>query len=226
MTVVEFTPPRELQAEVSETLETLRNTKIVTNDDYVFVVELSKMFRALDKKITDFFTPLKRKQDAAKQALLDAEKEQRKLGLEGKALADSMILDYQTEQARIRREEERRLTEEARKREEDRRLAEAIELAEDGDAEGADMVLAEPVVAPVISLPSVPKVQGMSTRRTWKARLTDKMALIRWVGAHPEYQHLLDANSTALNAAARAMKSACPIEGIQTYEEETLAQRA
>jgi DNA repair exonuclease SbcCD ATPase subunit len=81
------------------------------------------------------------------------------------------------------------------------------------------------VVAPAAEI-SAPKVAGISTRGTWKAEVTDKMALIRFVAANPQFASLLDANQSAINQMAKAMKSTMAIDGVRAYEDKSIAARA
>lgn len=89
-------------------------------------------------------------------------------------------------------------------------------------ANTADMVIAAPV--PLVT--AAPKVSGLSTRQNWKARLTDKMALIRFIAEHPEHQHLLDVNQSALNQLAKAQKDAMRLPGVEAYPDAVMSARA
>lgn len=86
----------------------------------------------------------------------------------------------------------------------------------------AEMVTAAPV--PVAT--AAPKVAGLSTRQNWKARLTDKMALIAFIAQHPEHQHLLDVNQSAINQLAKAQKDAMRLPGVEAYPDAVLSARA
>jgi len=104
----------------------------------------------------------------------------------------------------------------------------AISTAEAGAVEArsiqmtADLVTAAPV--PVAS--AAPKVSGLSTRKNWKARCVDKIALVRFVAANPTFLNLLDVNQSALNQMAKAQKDAMQIGGCEAYPDEVMSARA
>jgi hypothetical protein len=114
----------------------------------------------------------------------------------------------------------------AARKERERLQAEATALAQQGHAEAAEAVreTAAVISAPVVASPA-PKVTGISSRGTWKARVTDKMALIKFIAEHPEFEHLLDANATQLNQLAKAMKEKMKVDGVEAFEEKSIASR-
>lgn len=83
----------------------------------------------------------------------------------------------------------------------------------------------ELISAPIVEK-SVPKVSGISTRKVWKVEITDKLAFVKYVAAHPEYLELVEANMPAVNKLGLALKKSCPLEGVRVFEDEQLASRA
>lgn len=184
---------------------------------------LLKGIKALRQKIADVFNPhIQRAHDAHKALLKEKQDAEAPLA-EAESILKRGLVAYDQEQERIRVEEERRRQEEARKAEEDRRIAEAAALEREAQATGNAELLQEarelveaPIVAPaVIVEKSTPKVSGIVHRDNWSARVTNLVALIKFVAAHPEHQNLLTPNSAALNQLARAMKSNLKIDGVQ-----------
>ena len=103
--------------------------------------------------------------------------------------------------------------------------AEAESRVEQGAAEVATLqqtatLITAPVVYPLM------RTKGVSTRKVWKAEVSDKLALIRYVAAHPEYVDLLDANMPAINKIALALKKNCPLDGVRVFEDDVIAARA
>jgi hypothetical protein len=149
--------------------------------------------------------------------------EQERIAAEERRRAEAAI---RAEQERIARETAER--EAAAKAEADKLLAEgnaeaAAEVQAQAAIEAASMAAtAEVMTAPVIEAPSN-KVQGISSRSVWKARVTDKAELIAFVAANPQFANILDVNMSALNQMAKAMKGAMKIGGAEAYEEKTLA---
>lgn len=126
----------------------------------------------------------------------------------------SLIVSYQQEQERIRREAQRKAEEAARKeRERLERRAAAAEAK--GQAEKAEQLAeqAQTVVAPVIQT-EAPKVAGIATRSVWKYRIADPSALPR---------EFLVPDEKKIGQVVRAMKGDAQIPGVEVYEEKSLA---
>jgi hypothetical protein len=161
------------------------------------------------KRVNEFFK-------APLQFLTDAEA----------AIKKSMIT-YDNEQARILRDQQAKLQEEARK--EQARLAElaektAAQCEEKGDTwTAAEIRENVPVVsAPVLANTKV-KVAGISTRTTWSGEVTDKMALIKAVAEGRAPATLLDVNMPALNQMARALKGEMSYPGTKAVATQNIA---
>lgn len=179
------------------------------------------------KKVEALFAEPKRLAFAAHRAITAAEAVLLEPLKHAKQLAGRKCDTYESEvRARVEAEE-RAAREAARKQEEERQLRDAIEAEAAGDVEQAEAILAEPVAVPVIRVEApVAKVAGVSARETWSAEVTDKMALIRHVAAHPELAPLLDANLTALNAQARSLKAEMRIPGVRAKAETVRSVRS
>ncbi len=126
---------------------------------------------------------------------------------------------FEDDQARIRRAEQARLEEEARKVAEEAALAQAVALEADGHKTAAEAVIASPVVAPAVYVPTnVPRGMGQFTKRTWGAEVTDLMVLVKAVAAGTVPIQAIEANSVFLNQQARALKSALAYPGVRAVE--------
>jgi hypothetical protein len=194
-----------------------KQISIKTMDDYVRAGEIMLTIKAIRKKITDTFKPIKQKMDAAKQEVLDQERAADAPLKEAEALLSPQIIAWNREQERLRQEEENRLREEARKQEEERRLQEAILAEQHGQKEEAEAIMETPVqVAPVVVPKSVPKVSGMSIRDNWKFKITNEKLIPR------EY---LKVDEVKIGQVVRALKSATNIPGVEVYNEGTVSGR-
>lgn len=80
--------------------------------------------------------------------------------------------------------------------------------------------------APVVMVSAAPKVSGISGKTKWKGEVTNKLKLIQFVAANPQFIGLLDANESAINKMASALKSAMIVDGVRVYEERQIAARA
>ena len=112
---------------------------------------------------------------------------------------------------RIRREEERRLQEIARKQEEERRLAEALQAEAEGNKEEAEAILEEPAYIPMPTVKTdIPKIDNRLFRKVWKFKIID-------INKIP-IQYLMP-DMVKIGGVVRAMKGATNIPGIQVYED-------
>lgn len=80
--------------------------------------------------------------------------------------------------------------------------------------------------APVVTISATPKVAGIAIKTKWKGEVKDKLALIKFVAANPQFIGLVDANESAINKMASALKQAMIVDGVRVYEERQIAARA
>ena len=123
-----------------------------------------------------------------------------------------LMAAWDTEQERVRREEQLRLEATARRLAEDRLIAEAAAAESAGNQAQADAILAEPVVvAPAFVPKAVPKIEGGPVyREIWKVRVVDAALIPR------EY---LIVDEQKLGQMARALKGAMRVPGVEAYPE-------
>ena len=151
-----------------------------------------------------------RKRIAEEQRLADeiARKERARLEaqaarareVEQRKLIEAISAQSAAEQAR---------TEAARQRAADK--ADALELQ-------AHMIVAPPVEAP-------PKIEGVSTRKTWRAVVIDQGALVQAVAAGDAPGRLITVNQVELNKLARALQDDLKVPGVRAVCDESVAVR-
>ncbi|MFA5324417.1 MAG: hypothetical protein WC373_17200 [Smithella sp.] len=194
-----------------------KQISIKTMADYTRASDIIMSIKAIRKKITDTFKPIKQKMDAAKQEVLDQEKAADKPLKEAEAWLSPQIIEWNREQERIRKAEEDRLRKIAEDEEKERKLQEAVAAEQSGNKEEAEAIINEPVYIPPVVVPkAVPKVEGMSIRENWKFRITNEKLIPR------EY---LKADEVKIGQVVRAMKSAANIPGVEVYNEGTVSGR-
>jgi hypothetical protein len=164
------------------------------------------------------------------------------------------MLIYQREQERVAAElrrqaeeaaaaERRRLEEEAaaRQREADAQAAAAAKAQAEGDAQAAALATAnaqraaaeaqsatttaQVIVAPVVQL-AAPRAKGISTSTKVDFEVTDLLALLQHVVAHPELVHLVCADETRLRAYTRGLGLACALPGVRVFPTSVMSARA
>ena len=196
---------------------------IASTDRYQQVADYLKTIKAFQKRVTDFFRPHKDRALEAHRALCADEKKALDPALTDEAACKRLMLAYDNEQDRIRRDEERTRQDQARRAEETRRLAEAaameteaVETSDQALLEQALELVEAPVVTPAI--PPVekltPKVTGISYREVWKVRIVNASQIPR------EY---LVVDESKIGQIARAMKGATKIPGIVVYADKQVA---
>lgn len=197
--------------------EQAKQITIKTMADYTRASDIIMSIKAIRKKITDTFKPIKQKMDAAKQEVLDQEKAADAPLKEAEAWLSPQIIEWNREQERIRKTEEDRLRKIAEEAEKERLLNEAVAAEQSGNKEEAEAIISAPVQAPPVVVPkAVPKVTGMSIRENWKFRITNEKLLPR---------EFLKPDEVKIGQVVRAMKSATNISGIEIYNEGVISGR-
>lgn len=226
--------------------EDLRAVKLLAKDVEEKRTAITGPLNQAVKAVNNLFrapaTYLEQAESTLKGAMLTYDREQQRKAEEARREAER-----KAREERERIEAEARETARKAKEEADRIAQEAAAAAAAGDQVKADelaiqaentatagaaeaeaiAVAAELVVAaPVPIATAAPKIAGLSTRQNWKARLTDKMALIRFIAEHPEHQHLLDVNQSSINQLAKAQKEAMNLPGVEAYPDAVMSARA
>jgi CRISPR/Cas system-associated protein Csx1 len=176
---------------------------------------------ALIKEVDGTFKPLADKAFQAHRSITAKWKEVKQPLEDAKTYLVNQVKAYQRKVREEAEAEQRRLAEIARKQEEERRLAEALQAEAEGNTEEAQAIIEEEMFVPTpIVKPDVQKVDNRKYRTIPRARVTNKMALIRFIAANPALADLLDVNQSVINNKAKAMgKEINNIPGLSYYEE-------
>lgn len=127
--IYELDTQRDVEVKTMAIPEKAKSIAVVDNESMEMANGLLLDIKALRKEVEATFKPLAQKAFEAHKAI-KAQWDKAEAPLkEGETILKSSIRKYMDEIERLRREEERRLQEIARKQEEERRLAEAL-LAE------------------------------------------------------------------------------------------------
>lgn len=186
------------------------------------LVEVKRRWKMIEEQRVAIVDPINKAKDAVQKLF--------KPVLDDLAAAEGVykrgMLGFQQEQERVRAAEQARLDEETRKnREKLEKQAAKAEAA--GHTEKAEVLAhsAAVITAPIATSTYVaPK--GLSTKKIWKAKVTDKAALIKSIIENPAFLHLIEIDTSALDKLAKAMEGNLPLNGAECYQEETLARRA
>lgn len=215
----------EVETKAVDIVEQAKAVKVIDSASYTTAGLLWKNIGEMIKEVKDTFDPIC---DAAHKAH-KAATEKRAKYLDPLTIAQKSVKQlmsaYDAEQERIRREEEARLAEIARKEEEERLLAEAILAEEEAKRSGAtaeeaaqeaQAIIEGPVYAPPPIVPkATPKVQGIVYREVWSAQITDIKALCLAVAQGNASPECVMGNMPVLNRMATALKKTLNIPGVQ-----------
>jgi hypothetical protein len=216
---------KEVDSRALSLLEQAQGAEINTREDLDYWSGFLKDLKAIQADIDSTFDPVVKSAHAAWKTAVDAKKKHSVPVEEAERVVKGRIGGYlQAEDARIRKE---RVEAEAvaKKQAEDARIAQAEALMKAGRKQEAERALSAPVMAAVPPPVAAPKVDGISTRQSWRAEVVDVIALVRYVAANPEWVGLLKVDQTALNQLARAQKENLKLPGVVARTESGVAVR-
>lgn len=133
---------------------------------------------------------------------------------QAETIAKGALTDYQRQVQEDARRRQREIEENARK-EQGRLRAEAEAKAKKAEAKGNTERAAQiRDTVPLVGVPVIntapPKIAGIASKTTWKARIVDAALVPR---------EFLVVNEQALQAFARTTKGVTPVAGVEFYEE-------
>ena len=213
--------------EANSLATTVRSLTISNNNEYANSGEFLKQIKTVSKIIDDSRKQITKPLDEAKRRVMGFFRVPLAELSDAEQVLKKAILSYQQEQERIRREAEAKAIAKAKAEEEKKRKAlelRAKKAEESGNIAKAEMLQekADDVYVPtVVHAPQIEKVQGISTKKVWKAKIIDANKI-------PQNVYINDEKVTAaiqaiLNKLATATKGAMPIDGVEFYQEESLS---
>lgn len=197
-------------ADLELATEELASARRVGTDLDAMRKRVKEPFADAVKRVDGFFQPYIKLTEAAAKLLGD-NAIAFKQAEERRAAEAQRLLDQQAAEARARME------------------AEAEKFAAAGRADLASQAResAQFIVPPAV--PSgIPKLAAVSSRKTWKAEVVDKVALIKYIAQHvderPELADLVDEDETLLCRQASANKGKLSYPGVKVTQVESLAR--
>jgi len=219
----------QLRQEVSPVVSEAYSIVVQNAQQYSGAAEFLKMLKDAQKKVKEYFEPMKTNAYQAWKEI--CAKENQMLDPLGKAEAEvkTKMLTFQREEEERRIAEQRRLQaiadEKARKERE--RLQKEAEKLKTPELKEKRMAEAESVIAPVIQVqPETPKIDGISTRSIWKAEVISKIDFVKAAINDQNLLALLEIDLAKLNKIAQATKGQISYPGIRFYEETIMASRS
>jgi DNA repair exonuclease SbcCD ATPase subunit len=220
-----------LEAQISPEAEALaKETEIILNSyqgivvkDNTALLAAGNELKTIKGKLSDLEAlrkSLTRPLDETKRRIMDFFRIPQERLEKAEGTIKRAMLQFQQEQEAIRRKEEARLQELARKEEERKKAAldaRAEKAAAKGNLEKAEELRQQKeevfVPAPVVNS-SVAKVAGVATKQVWKFEISDANIIPK------EY---MIPDMVKIGAVVRATKGTLAIPGVEIYAEETIA---
>ncbi len=227
LVVVNIKRPDEALFKNSEAmLEGARDWKITTPDAAARAGEDLKAVKTLAKQIEGKRTAITGPLNKALKEVNSLFRPAKGWLKEAEGILKGKLLEYQNEQERIAREAQAKADAEARKeREKLERKAKLVGAVGMSDKAEELREEAETKIAPVVKS-AAPKIAGIARRETWKAEITDEIALIKHiVKERPELLGLVHVSQSALNDLARLHKDELNMPGVKAVKVSSIAAR-
>ena len=210
-----------------EVVTQAKGIAIINNDTYKSASEFIKAIKGLQKEIKDTFQPIIEKANIAhKEAINQRDKHLDPL-LKAEWMIKNKMIEYSTEQEKIRIVEQRKL-EELQKKEAEKLLKKAEKAEAKGNIEKAEELFEQAEITqsitPLVET-KVEKVEGISYKETWYAEVYDLMGLCKGVVDNIIPISCILPNMPALNQLARTYRLTNKIAGVNFKCEKVVAVR-
>lgn len=207
-------------------IDQARQLRVRDETDYASAGDFLLALRGLRRSIDDTFDAPIAAAHAAHRAAIAAKKKHADKVDEAERIVKREMGRFLKDQEDRRLAHETALEARAQAEAEARRAQEVERLAAAGETVAAAAVAAEPLEVPAVFVPpSVPHVSGISARKTYRAVVTDLLALVAAVASRRVPKEALLANQPFLNAQARDQKQALGWPGVAVEEEQVVVTR-
>lgn len=185
--------------------------------------EVKRKAKALEEQRMELTRPL----DATKKGIMDLFRAPLDYLTQAEAAIKRAIATYQHKIEDERRAEAAKAAEAARK-EAEKLAAQAARAEAAGRMERAAELSARAEAATMATplVTAAPKAAGVSMRKVYRAQVTDKVELLRFVLSTPMFMNLITVDESALNALAKAQKESFQLPGCKLVVEDVVAARA
>lgn len=215
----------------TEALSWPDKAKAVAITDQATYTSASQMLigiKGLRKQIDETFDGPIQKAFQAHRAIIDSKRKVEAPLIEAERIIKDGISAFEIEQRRIQQEAERKAMEESERQAEQLRLENAVAAEQMGaSAEVVEEILESPIpVVPAPVAPTFQRAEGISTRASYKAQVTDIKALCRAVAEGKASVECVMPNMPVLNGLARSLKSTMQIPGVRVITDTIVNARA
>lgn len=216
----------ELRADITPITERSQTLMVSTAAERTVAVDFLKDIKSMQKRVTEFFSPMKDAVHKAWKAVTEKESTMLSPLKDVESVVKQRVLVFDDTEERVRLDKQRKLqadADENARKEKERLEREAAKL-KTPELREQRMAQAAAVTAPVVIVATITvKQKGESTRKTWKARLVDKNALVKSATSSDLAMSILIFDQAAANKLAISTKGAVAVPGVEWYEETSLA---
>ena len=227
--VTDAVPVKDLSVEAQMTVtgqalvKKAQEMRIVTAEEYEQAGVALRQIKEQANRVKDYWAGPKKAAQSAHKEIVEKEKAMLKFFADAEGYIKASMKVYLDAVERARREE----AEAAKRRQEEEamRLVEQAAAAEEaGDEQAAAVSMAMAQMVSDMAAPAAveaPKAQGISARKTWKARVVDAEKVPAYFGG----MEIRTVNLSALNGIAKMSKGTAQISGVEFYEDVTVSAR-
>ena len=215
---------QDLGREVSDIEQKAMNVVIATEDDYRFAGEITKSVKQMQKKVTEYWEPMRSSAKKAYDDILSHKKEMLDPLVSAEKILKGKISDYIIESERKKKEAEEAMKKIALQ-EANKKLEEAVELEKNGDAFAAEYALAEAEVYEEAASLGVSaqaqklKAKGVSYSTTWEITEIDEQL----VPVDINGMVLRPVDQSAIKALIKASNGRISIPGVKYKEKKSVS---
>ena len=219
-------PP--LEQRVPTVLEKAKAIAITDQHTYDEAAVLLRAVATLEREIVAYHKPLKEAANKAHRAVCEAEKGLLTPLTEARRIVSTAVAKWQDDQEKERRRQQALMEQTMRAAQEEQ----ALEVAIEAEAGGAGEEVVEQVLASasapvsVVAAPTYTRAAGIASRETWSAKIVSLKQLVQAAARNDALLCYLLPNTVALNAQARALKTACNIPGVQAVRDTGISVRS
>jgi len=195
-----------IQAEIAPVVAQARAVAVETASDYTTAGVFLTALKTAQKKVAAYWDPVVAQAYAAHKGLTAKKAEMMKPLTDAESTVKRAMSDYSIDQARIQAAETARLQAEENARAERERAAamKAAEKLKTPELREARLEAAAAIApAAVYVAPTVPKVEGQSTRTVYRAVVTDPKALALALLSWPDWMEYIEVKQGALDRLAQ-----------------------
>lgn len=219
---------KELEQEISPVVAKANEIVITNPQQYEYAASHLTLVKGAIKKVKEYWGPLCDAAHKSWKGLTGKRGEMLSPLEQAEKILKNKQIAYNQEQQRKAAEEQRRLQAEAdaRAERERQRLLKEAEKLKTPELKEERLRQAEEVEAPVVTVQTeVPKVQGQSFRKTWKAEIVDKKAFVEAALKDDNLLAFLEIDMSKMNKLAAATKGQINYPGIKFFEDTSMASR-